>query len=951
MTASTSPTLARPPFPAHKRAHALRPLALAALLCLGPSLAQASPEKAAKFYEDAQQRFEKGDLSGASIQLKNTIQEDNKMLAAHLLLGKVLFKNGELKGAEAAFEEAIRQGVSRSELAIPMAQLYLQLGERKKLLDQINTTGLGPAQQAEVLTLRGTAYALSGNNTLAAKSFADAKAIDPRSAAPLMAEAQMLLRAGERDKARATAQRATELAPDNGLTWYTLATILQATQDLKGALAAQEKALAINPKQVDARVSRAALLLSLGRQKDAEDDLALLAAAKQADPRASYMRAILAAKRGDEAAAKKSYAETVTMIDPMPPGLLIVNEPLLMAGALSNNALGNREKARGYLETLIGQNPRHYAAQVLMASILLETRDYGKAQPMLENLQRANPEDTQVMYLLGSVHLARKRYQQATEMFERAAQRAGANAGDALRELGFSQLGMGQDKLGQGNLEKAFAANPGDARAGVQLAMIYARQGQSARALQTAQAIVKLDPNNLTMLNFLGNIKGRSGDKAGAREAFTQVLAKDPAFRPAGINLSWLDIEEKRFEEARARLKQMLGRVKDDPDVLFELGILELRAGRNAEAMLNWQRADEVQRADPRPGLSIIDLLSSQKQFDKALEAAKLLAGKHPGKLPVQLALGRAYLAVGDATNARLSFQDATKLAEFDAEKQILIGRMQLQAGNPDGAAYNVQKALQARPDDQAALVLQVEVEARRGDNAKLDAALKTLSSKYPGSLPTLMTVANVAMLRGQLPLAQSNYRAAMDKSPNTGTAILLVRAQIAAGETDKALAFLEDWARKQPDDRLLLKALAEVQLQAGKNEAARKSYTKLMSLEPEDPSILSGYASLLLRIGDPAAAAMAEKALKLAPGNPDLTDLLGWILVKSGNLDAGLRHLREARLRSPGNGEIRFHLAYALAKSGRKAEAKEELNAALNASNRVQASPELAQLKSELGV
>jgi len=95
----------------------------------------------------------------------------------------------------------------------------------------------------------------------------------------------------------------------------------------------------------------------------------------------------------------------------------------------------------------------------------------------------------------------------------------------------------------------------------------------------------------------------------------------------------------------------------------------------------------------------------------------------------------------------------------------------------------------------------------------------------------------------------------------------------------------------------------------------------------------------------------MAEKALKLAPGNPDLTDLLGWILVKSGNLDAGLRHLREARLRSPGNGEIRFHLAYALAKSGRKAEAKEELSAALNASNRVQASPELAQLKAELGV
>lgn len=213
------------------------------------------------------------------------------------------------------------------------------------------------------------------------------------------------------------------------------------------------------------------------------------------------------------------------------------------------------------------------------------------------------------------------------------------------------------------------------------------------------------------------------------------------------------------------------------------------------------------------------------------------------------------------------------------------------------------------------------------------------------------MTLANVAMLRGQLPLALSNYRAAMDKAPNTGTAILLVRAQIASGETDRALSFLEGWAKKQPDDRLLLKALAEVQLQAGKHDAARQSYTRLLSFEPDDAGTLSGYASLLQRMGDPGAAAMAEKALKQAPGNPELSDLLGWILVKSGKVDTGLRHLREARLRNPSNGETRFHLAYALAKSGRKAEAKEELSAALSANPRAQASPELAQLKTELGL
>ena len=74
------------------------PLVLVATL-LGLSTAtNAADEKASKFYEDALVRFERKDLDGAIIQLKNALQIDKNMLPVQVLLGKALLKNGDVIG-------------------------------------------------------------------------------------------------------------------------------------------------------------------------------------------------------------------------------------------------------------------------------------------------------------------------------------------------------------------------------------------------------------------------------------------------------------------------------------------------------------------------------------------------------------------------------------------------------------------------------------------------------------------------------------------------------------------------------------------------------------------------------------------------------------------------------------------------------------------------------------
>lgn len=927
-------------------------LRLSAALVMGLGISAslwASPEKAASYYEDALRRFEKEDTAGAVIQLKNAIQQDQKMLAAHLLLGKALLRNGDLKGAEAAFEEALKQGVNRGEVALPLGQVYLALGRPEAVIEKISASGLSPALQVEVLTMRGNAYLEAGNSSQAKQSWEQARAIDPRSALPLIAEVPMLLAANRLDQAREKAEKAIELAPNNASSWNMKASVHHAALDAKGALIAYDKALSLSPKHVDARIARAALLIDLKRDADARNDLDFLKTIADDEPRAAYLRAVMAGKKGDAKETNETLKEVTRTIDSLPPAWLTRREQLLMAGALAHYSLGNHQKSREYLDILISRSPNNMGAKKLLASIYVDAKDYGRAQSLLESLQRALPEDPQVMFLLGSVNLAQRRYAHATALLERAEARTGAP--EMSRALAFSQLGSGLAEKGLSNLEKAFYANPTDVNAGISLASLYMRLGKKDKAMKVADAMVKHDPANLTALNLVGSLKVASGDIAGARTIFSTILARDPDFAPSALNLVRLDSGEKRFPEARQRLDTLLRKNSNNYQLLFEYGRLELRAGRPAEAIRHLTKAGESQRTDPEPTLALIDVYFNQRQAENALAAAKDLAGKFPNNLRVQMALAKAYLVSGDASNARTILGTATRLAEYDSRAQLDIASAQLASGNPDGASYSVYKALQGNPDDIRALAMAVRVEAQRGDASKADAAIKILIGKYPNAVETARAGADLAMSRGQYSMAVAGYKRVLTQDARTNNALALVQAHVAAGESGKAAAFLEVWVKEHPADKVLRKALGEVQFRAGKLIAAKQTYQQVIKDNPEDAVSLNNYANLLFQLNEKEAREYADRAVKLMPNNAAFSDTLGWILVNTGQLENGLRHLREARLRNPNSGEIRYHLAHALTRSGRKDEAIEELRAASGMLGGRLADPGYGQLKKELGL
>jgi putative PEP-CTERM system TPR-repeat lipoprotein len=911
-----------------------------------PAYGVAVEVKAAQFYEDAQARFDRKDYAGAIVQLKNILKQDSKMLAAHVLLGRALLKNGEAAAAEAAFNQALQLGVDRSEVAAHLAQAYFDQGKYEQLLERMSAAGLPPRAKLELLVVRGNAQSELANFRAAVKSFDEARAIDPRFLPLLLADATSALQQGDRMRAAALAEQAIAVAPGDARTWNIKASVAHASGDVQAALDGYGKALAMAPDLFDARVARASLLLEAGRLDDAAKDIDQLQGEVPREPRAAYLMAVYASHRGDSATVQRALAEITKLIDPVPREIVARRDQLLLLGGLAHYGLNQPEKARDYIEGYIKRHPGHAGARKVLGSIYLSGGNTTMALSVLEPAQRSAPNDPQVLSLMASAYMAQKRYQKAASLLEEA-MKLGAGT-DARADLGMSLIGAG-DMSGFEQLQQAYRKEPGQPRTGVALATLYLQRGQPKRAGEIADAVIKREPGNLVAANLLGVAKVAAGDRAGGRAQYERVVAQDPDFLPARLNLAKLDLADGKPDAARLRLLDILKKQPNNADAMFELARLEEGAGRIDESIRWLEKLLAIERRHVAGAEYLADIYIRRKQGEKALAVAKDITRSLPENLPALATQARAQMAMADLSGARLTLSEMTRIAGFKPDMQYRIALLQLSARNTGSALYSLDKALSGMPDHLPSQVLMTEVQAQTGEIAKAEQRARELLTRHPDRAIGHRLLADIAFARKQYAAAIAGYRTALAKEDELDGALRLFRAYLISGETAKGVAFMEAWSRKHPDDAAGQRALAEGYIRSGNLGAARATYEGVLKKQGDDPGVLNNLANVLLRQGDAAAVGYAERAVKLAPGDPSCNATLGSILVGRGEMDRGLRHLREARLREPGNRDIRYSLAAALAKAGRRDEARLELDQALKSEGAFDALEDARKLLREL--
>ncbi len=929
-------------------------LMLAVSLCCAmpawANLAGRQDGNAARYYEDAQARYNRNDVGGAIVQAKNAIQKDPGLLPAHLLLGKALLRDGQAAAAQAEFEAALKLGVSLSEVALPYGQALMMYGDTEKLLDRIRPDGLIVQVRVDVLAMRALAYADRGNLKAAMQSVREARELDPRALMPLRTEIDLTLRARDLARARQLLELAQSLAPQDAQLLHLRGTLLQGGGDVEGALRSYARALELDPRQLDALVARGALFIDLKRWDDALADLNRAAAMSQREPRVAYLKSLALAAKGDTPGSQAQLEVVTRLIDELPEDFLARQPPLLMLGGLACQALGRMEKARVLMELYVQRVPGDPAGRKLLANLYLTGADPGRVADVLEPLLRSGDTDPQVFTTVAALRMQQRRYREAAEALEAAAQAGNGHPG-MVAQMGFARIANQQPDLGLAALRKSFDKEPGQLNVAAALSSLYLRRGDGRAAIQVVEALVKRTPSDPLAHNLMGAAYSGLHKTAEARKAYQKALDLQPGLVPAALNLSRLDMADGKPEQARQRLEALLKQDGRQVQALTELARVEIQSQRLAAALNLLERGRTVAPRDVACNLELITLHQRMNNPGAALRVARALAELKPQDQSVQEALGRAYLLAGDLTSARATFVALSRLLPNDPDRIVALGRLQLQAGAGRDAAVSAERALAQRAGHTGAAVLQIEAEMQLGEAAKAEALLKTLAQRTGNTQEALRLTGDMAFARRQYPDAWRAYNQAYDKQPSALLAQRAYQTAFYMNEPEKALSLMEHWLRLNPNDLQGREMLGEAYLRLNRLTQARTAYENLLARQPGLATATNNLAVIMMRQNDPGALGMAEKAVSLAPADPNALDTLGWLRARAGALEGALKVLRDARLRDPASRDIRYHLAWTLHRSGRKDEAKAELAAALAAPGSFESESEARALGREWGL
>lgn len=247
------------------------------------------------------------------------------------------------------------------------------------------------------------------------------------------------------------------------------------------------------------------------------------------------------------------------------------------------------------LKAAVAESPNDVKPKLLLAMSYYGSAKYAEAIPYLESVVGTSPDNLQLRMTLAQSCLWAELYNCTLEQYQEIL-RLNPQSAQADMLAGEASDGLNQTVEAIKLFQEAEKVSPHEPEVHFGLGYLLWKEHRFEEAETEFKLELDDNPNQAQALTYLGDIAIRHNDEAAALNYLHRAVAQPQAIRLAYLDLGIVDADHKRNEEAVINLQRAIDMEPAQVDAHYRLGRLYVVMGKPKEAQAEFAKTSDLQR-------------------------------------------------------------------------------------------------------------------------------------------------------------------------------------------------------------------------------------------------------------------------------------------------------------------------------------------------------------------
>ena len=747
--------------------------------------------------------------------------------------------------------------------------------------------------------------------------------------AAAITEGTQLFKSGDYQNAKAAFEKAVAIEPKNVDAKLAIAEAMSHIGDMQDAVNIYQDIIIEDPKNLSARIKLGHILLLAAKIPEAEKLVKEALAINADDIDANSLWAsVLSAQNNTDAAIVK--AEQIHNTNPEN-----ISATLLLASL--NAKIGQIDKAKSLLQNCIDKNKLEIEPRLLLANLLMQTGAVDKAQELLASIIAIEPQQLIHRQRLAMFFINSKQLDSAEEILRQAVKDLSEDESAKLLLVDFL-ASKRTPEVAIAELIPMIEEKPENFNLRFKLADLQSLQKQDADVEEILKETIKLakdTPQVLIARNKLAQLyitKARIND---AKLLINTNLSEQAKNVDALILKAELTLLDNKVEQAIVELRDIL---VIQPDNIRALKLLSKAHRLANNALLATENLLKVLDIDPKDELSrieLVDLLLKTGNAKQAEQQLNTLFKINPNSKNGLEALFKIYIEQKQWQQALQITKQIQSIYSNDALGYYLEGLSYQAEGKFDKSIEPLNLALQKQADAIEPLSQLITGFLALKQSDKAISKLNDVIKKQPNNAFAYNLLGSVYTQTNQYAQALDAYQQALKinsawAKPYRNIAVINQLQK----KSEDAVAILTKGIQNCTDNSELLTELVNVYHSQGHYNKVIALYEKIHQQRPDSLAIVNELVAYITAYGkDKSEVALAVQLIPslIESNNPFLIDTAAWFYYQQGQYNEARQALLKAQSLNADIVSNLYHLGMTYFKLADYQQAKQYLQKALD--------------------